>query len=154
MNMKNKWIALVLSFFVPGMGQIYLGDRTKGLTLLCVSAGLAYALVTSRSLLNLIFLAPICLFVMVPSAVDAYQVAVGKPRKFTGDSVPYVVFMLLVVGPFAVPLLWQSSKFSRFMKVAWTILVILIAIAIILFLRDVASVMDSLLGQDSPAFSF
>ncbi|HEX9142658.1 MAG TPA: hypothetical protein VGA09_00205, partial [Candidatus Binatia bacterium] len=44
---------------------------------------------------------------------------------------PYVVVMLLLVGPLALPLLWQSPHFSRFARWAWTVIV---AAAVIMFI--------------------
>ncbi|OQA40136.1 MAG: TM2 domain protein [Candidatus Omnitrophica bacterium ADurb.Bin314] len=152
--MKNKWFAAFLSLAAPGAGQLYLGEKAKGITFLCITAGLWSAIATGRSWLNLLFLGPICLFVMVPSSIDAYQSASGKPRTFTGDSVLYVIFMLLTVGPFAVPLLWRSPKFSKTLKVLWTVFVVLMAFVIIYVLNQIASVMDAYLKQNSLAVSF
>ena len=41
----------------------------------------------------------------------------------------FVVLMLIAFGPFAFPLLWKSSKFSRGMKWALTILFTVLTIA-------------------------
>lgn len=41
--MKKSWIALALSFFLPGIGHIYIGNKKKGFLLIllfCVSYGL------------------------------------------------------------------------------------------------------------------
>lgn len=143
--MKNKWMAFFLSLFIPGTGQLYLGERIKAVTMLCITAGLAVALATSRSRINFLFLSPICLFVMIPAATDAFQTASGEPRTFTSDSIPYVLFMLFAVGPFAVPLLWLSPKFSGTSKIILTALVIVIAIGAILFLKEVSSMMSAYL---------
>ncbi|OQA55772.1 MAG: hypothetical protein BWY42_01336 [Candidatus Omnitrophica bacterium ADurb.Bin277] len=121
-SMKNKWMAFFLSLFIPGTG-----------------------LATSRSRINFLFLSPICLFVMIPAATDAFQTASGEPRTFTSDSIPYVLFMLFAVGPFAVPLLWLSPKFSGTSKIILTALVIVIAIGAILFLKEVSSMMSAYL---------
>jgi len=89
----------------------------------------------------------IYLAVMIPAASDAFQTASGKPRTFAGNSVFYVIAMLLLVGPFAVPLLWQSARFSRTAKILWTILVILIAFLAIAVLMLTASSLDQLIKQ-------
>lgn len=37
--MKKKWLAILLSFFVPGLGQFYLGKIYSGILFLIVSIG-------------------------------------------------------------------------------------------------------------------
>jgi uncharacterized membrane protein len=44
---------------------------------------------------------------------------------------PYVVAMLLLVGPLAFPLLWQSLQFSRFARWTWTVIVVTAALMFI-----------------------
>jgi hypothetical protein len=61
----------------------------------------------------------------VSAAVDAYQSAQisGRGADFYYRK-PYVVTMLLLVGPLALPLLWQSPNFSRTGRWLWTITVV------------------------------
>ena len=60
---------------------------------------------------------------------------------------PYVILMLLTVGPFALPLLWQSVKFSKTAKILWTVTVILIAFLAIATLTLSASFLDQFMKQ-------
>lgn len=143
--MKDPRLALFYSVLFPGLGQIYLGERAKGWTLLCMAAGVWVSLIISHTAVACFFMGIIYLAVMIPAATDAFQTASGKPRTFAGDTVPYVIVMLLLVGPFAIPLLWQSRKFSSRAKVLWTLAVILIAFLAIAVTTFVASFIEQLL---------
>lgn len=145
--MKNPFLAFLYSWLAPGLGQLYLGERAKGWTLLCMAAGVWISLAISHTPLSWLLMGLIYLAVMIPAASDAFQTASGKPRTFAGNSVFYVIAMLLLVGPFAVPLLWQSARFSRTAKILWTILVILIAFLAIAVLMLTASSLDQLIKQ-------
>ncbi len=129
--MKNPFLAFFLSMIMPGLGQVYVGEKTKGLTLLCITLGVVVSFSLNRSWLALFLVGFIYLAVMAPAAMDAYQAASGRQRIFSGESIPYVIIMLLTVGPFAVPLLWQSSKFTKGAKIGWTAFVVLMAFLVI-----------------------
>ncbi|PIQ85042.1 MAG: hypothetical protein COV74_10615 [Candidatus Omnitrophica bacterium CG11_big_fil_rev_8_21_14_0_20_45_26] len=53
-----------------------------------------------------------------------------KKSKWFYD-VWFVILMLLTIGPFAFPLLWKSTKFSRVMKWTLTILFVLLTVGAI-----------------------
>jgi len=144
MPTRSPFAAAICSFLLPGAGQLYNGERPKGVALLCMTAGIAYGLVMStlgpaafRSVVTTVLLAAVYLFVWPPAVVDAYQHAAGKSSALlSGEKAWYVILMLLTVGPMAVPLLWQSPRFSRGGKIGWTVAVILITIggiAVLLF---------------------
>lgn len=143
--MKDPRLALFYSVIAPGLGQLYLGDRAKGWTLLCMAAGVVVSLIVSHTVMAWFLMGGIYLTVMIPAALDAFQTAAGQPRTFAGNTIPYVILMLLTVGPFAIPLLWQSPRFSKTAKILWTILVILIAFLAIATLTFMASFFDSLM---------
>ena len=145
--MKDPRLALFYSVVVPGLGQLYLGERAKGWTLLCMGAGVVVSLIVSHTAITWFLMGGIYLAVMIPAALDAFQTASGRPRTFTADTVPYVIVMLLMVGPFAIPLLWQSRKFSTPVKIVWTIVVILIALLAIAAMTFVASFLDQFMKQ-------
>ncbi len=173
--MKSPRLALFYSVILPGLGQIYLGECAKGWTLLCMAVGVGISLIVSHTPIACFLMGGIYLAVMIPAALDAFQTASGRPRTFSvpmpinfreseigaaqatvhdkktktwaGDAVPYVVLMLLLVGPFAVPLLWQSQKFSTRAKIVWTLAVILIALLAIMATAFAASFMEQLLGS-------
>lgn len=149
--MKNPRLALLYSAVVPGLGQIYLGERAKGWTLLCMDAGITVSLIVSHTAAACFLMGGIYLAVMIPAALDAFQTASGRPRAFAGDAIPYVIAMLLLVGPFAIPLLWQSLKFSKRAKIIWTIVVILITLLAIVFMTFVASFLEPLMKSGMTA---
>lgn len=145
--MKDPRLALFYSVIVPGLGQLYLGERAKGWTLLCMGAGVVVSLIVSHSGIACFLMGGIYLAVMIPAALDAFQTASGRSRTFSGEAIPYVIMMLLMVGPFAIPLLWQSTKFSKMAKILWTVAVILIALLAIATLALSASFLDQFVVQ-------
>lgn len=115
--------ALVLSLFLPGVGQIYNREHTKGIVILGSCAGLG--LFTYRLPgLNKFSVALALLLLWTSAVIDAYKTA-----QASGQSIqffyrkPYVVTMLLLVGPLALPLLWRSPLFSRAACWTWTVIV-------------------------------
>lgn len=147
--MKKPYLVFFYSLLLPGLGQFYLGEHAKGWTLLSMAVGVAVSLVISHTMTVWFVMGGIYLAIMIPAAVDAFQAASGRPRTFSGDSVPYVLIMLCLVGPFAIPLLWQSRKFPAPAKVICTVLVILIAFASIAVLSVTASFFDQFLRQNA-----
>jgi len=120
----NPLLAGILSTIVPGSGQIYNGEVKKGWVILgsCVSlAALSYWIEG----LNKITLALAFLLLWLSAIVDAYKVATssGRESEFYYRKA-YVVTMLLLVGPLALPLLWQSPHFSTVARWIWTVIVV------------------------------
>jgi hypothetical protein len=152
---RSPYVAAALSFVVPGAGQLYNGERAKGLTLLCLVAGIGFGFFMAtlgpsafRSFLTRVILGVVYLFVWVPAAVDAYQRAAEVPTTFlSGERRWYVVLMLLMVGPPAIPLLWQSPRFTRTAKILWTAAIILLAILGIVFLLFIGPAMERTLEE-------
>ena len=151
--MKDPRLAFFFSIVFPGLGQLYLGERAKGWTLLCMGAGVVVSLIFSHTWVAYFLMGGIYLAIVIPAALDAFQVAIHekKIKTWTADTVPYVIVMLLMVGPFAIPLLWQSAKFSKKAKVLWTVAVILIALFAIATLTFMASFLDELVGSGGAA---
>jgi TM2 domain-containing membrane protein YozV len=143
--MKNPKVAFFYSLIAPGLGQIYLGERAKGWTFLCMGAGVAVSLIFSHTAVSCFLMGGIYLAVMIPAALDAFQTASERPRTFSGDTIPYVIVMLLTIGPFAFPLLWQSQKFSHRAKIVWTIIITGIALLSIAAMTFVASFLERLM---------
>ncbi|MFH1800284.1 MAG: hypothetical protein ABH891_05515 [Candidatus Omnitrophota bacterium] len=143
--MKDPRLALFYSLVIPGLGQIYLGERAKGWTFLCMGVGVAVSLIISHTAVACFLMGGIYLAVMIPAALDAFQTASGRPRTFSEDAIPYVIVMLLVIGPFAFPLLWQSQKFSHRSKIVWTVVVISIALLSIAVMTFTASFLERLM---------
>ena len=154
MGKRSPYIAAGLSLIAPGAGQIYSGDRPKGVALLCITAGLwASAILTmtgaaaARSVLTMLLLVVVYLFVLIPAVLDAYRAGEGQAAVITGEKLWYVVMMLLAVGPLALPLLWQSERFSRATKLAWTVAVIIIALLAIYALVVIGPIVERLLSN-------
>ncbi|HEY6367980.1 MAG TPA: DUF5683 domain-containing protein [Candidatus Binatia bacterium] len=117
-------IAAVLSAIVPGLGQIYNQEIKKGVVIFgsCLSLGLLSYWISG---LNKISTLLALLLLWISAVTDAYKAA--KASAQASDFYyrrPYVVAMLLLVGPLALPLLWQSPNFSRTARWTWTIIVV------------------------------
>lgn len=128
---KNPWLAAGLSFLLPGSGHLYLRDYSKGVVFLSIDAGIFLSLFYSRFAMTRAALFAAYLFVWFPVLLDAYRSAAGFSGGWKNDTAGYVILMLLFVGPFALPLLWQSQKFSRPAKTIWSLAVIGIALLFI-----------------------
>ena len=139
---RHPLAAALGSLILPGGGQLYNREWAKGFAIVCMDIGIAVGMALSlagppvtRSLLGAAGLGVIYLCVWIPSVVDAYQTAGGgQTALLSGDRPWYVITMLLMVGPGAIPLLWQSRRFSRAAKLAWTAAVIAVALFGILFI--------------------
>ncbi len=120
---KNPLAALALSIIVPGLGQLYNSERAKGLVILASFVALGAIVYGSNSYRISAGLA--LLVVWMTAFVDAYKTAKasGQPVDFYYRA-PYVVALLLLVGPLALPLLWRSPYFSRVARWSWTIVVV------------------------------
>ena len=125
---RNPFVALVLSLIVPGLGQIYNKEPAKGIVVMsmCVGLGLlAYALPG----LHKVTAALLALAVWISASIEAYKIAQasGQPVDFYYRTA-FVVGMLLLVGPLALPLLWKSPYFSSLARWTWTIIVVGVAL--------------------------
>jgi Family of unknown function (DUF5683) len=122
---------MVLSAIVPGLGQIYNQEIKKGLVIFgsCLSLGLLTYWISG---LNKFSTALALILVWISAMTDAYKVAKtgGQPSDFYYRRA-YVVTMLLLVGPLALPLLWQSPHFSRPARWIWTLIVVIAALLFI-----------------------
>jgi hypothetical protein len=122
---------MVLSVIVPGLGQIYNQEVKKGLVIFgsCLSLGLLTYWVSGLSKFST---ALALILVWISAMIDAYKVATtaGQPSAFYYRRA-YVVAMLLLVGPLALPLLWQSPHFSRTARWIWTAIVVVAALLFI-----------------------
>jgi len=128
---SNPRVALLCSVLLPGLGQIYNRERTKGLVIFACAVTLA-VLGSWFSEFNRFAMLLALLLLWVSAAHDAYHMAktAGQSAEFYYRKT-FVVAMLLLVGPLALPLLWQSRNFSRTVRWLWTILVISVALLFI-----------------------
>jgi TM2 domain-containing membrane protein YozV len=133
--------AALLSALLPGLGQLYLGRRAQGVAVVTaavgVLGGVALALwgpAAFRSWASAVLLAGVYPFLWLPAMREAGRAARGEPSPLlAGDRVWYVLFLLVSVGPMAVPLLWQSPRFSRRAKGWLTAGVIVVSLAGVAF---------------------
>ena len=120
---KNPALALFLSCVVPGLGQMYNAERGKAVSIFTVCVLLA-GLATRLSGLNRLTFIFAVIVLWLSSVIDAYKTAASSGRALDWYYRPsYVISMLLLVGPLALPLLWQSSYFSRIARWSWTVVV-------------------------------
>ena len=145
--MKSPQLSFLFSFLIPGAGQLYIGERAKGWTLLCMDVGVVVSLIFSHTGMAWFMTGGIYLAIMIPAALDAFRTASGRPRTFSGETRFYVIMMLFMVGPFALPLLWQSTRFSKKAKILWTLAVILIGLLAIATMMLSASFLDQFMKQ-------
>jgi TM2 domain-containing membrane protein YozV len=68
---KNPWVALVLSFVIPGVGQFYNSDNKKGAIMLI---GAIVGIAISGGIITIGF--------WIWAMIDAYQVASGKGKTW------------------------------------------------------------------------
>ncbi len=150
---RSTFLATVLSVLAPGSGHLYLGRRPRGLALLLVTfavwAGIGVSLagpVALRSNLSAILLLVPYVLLIVPSvrevrSSDIETTAIDRPA--------YVLVMLAVFGPLALPLLWQSRAFGRGGKIAWTIVVAAVVVVAVYAIVVAGPMIEDLLQQAS-----
>lgn len=127
MPRRRAVTAAVLSL-VPGAGHLYLGQKKKGLVLLCVDMGIILILFSTQIFLRLGGLVAYVV-TMLPAVVECYRLAEHDRFEAVSEARWYVITMLLITGFSALPLLWQNARFSKNAKIAWTIAVPLLAAA-------------------------
>jgi hypothetical protein len=110
------------------LGQIYNRESKKGLVIFACAVMLGvlgswFSGFNRYAMLLALFL------LWTSAATDAFHMAknAGEAAAFYYRK-PFVIAMLLLVGPLALPLLWQSANFSRTARWLWTILVISVAL--------------------------
>ena len=121
---SNPLLALLLSAILPGLGQVYNHERKKGWVIVGCCLVLSLAIYWFSGL-NAVTFALALLLIWLSAVVDAYKVAksAGQTAEFYYAKV-YVVAMLLLVGPLALPLLWQSPNFTNGARWVWTVIVV------------------------------
>ena len=124
---KSPRLAALLSL-IPGLGHWYLGKSKKALALACVDAAIVLGLLFSHSIIILFSAGMIYLITASQAGFESYRTAKTGKEILHLDSKRYVVLMLLFTGFGALPLLWQSTRFPRQAKIAWTIAVPILAV--------------------------
>ena len=142
---SHPFTVAALSTVLPGAGQLYNRETKKGWLIIgsCLSLGLfTYGLPGFNKISPILAL----LLLWISAIADAYKVATasGQGSDFYYRR-PYVVAMLLFVGPLALPLLWQSPHFSRTARWIWTAIVV----GVVLLFVATPYLVDGLIKQIS-----
>ncbi len=140
--MHNGLTSACLSLLLPGLGQWKNKDTAKGTALVCMSIGVWTGVLLAavgpqvcRSHFTVLLLSIVYLLIWIPAISDAYQFANGNSSSLlSGEKKWYVIVMLLSIGPMALPMLWQSPKFSRASKQAWSAFVLILFFLSVLFM--------------------
>ena len=125
---KSPLIACILSLLVPGLGQGYNAERSKGLFIFtaCILLAGSAAWLSGLNRLTAVLAVVLLWF---SSVIDAWKTAASFGHAFDWYYRPsYVITMLLLVGPLALPLLWRSSYFSHTARWVWTTFVVSVAL--------------------------
>lgn len=125
---KSPGVALLFSLLVPGLGQVYVSQPTKGIAIAGACSLLGGGMWWFSGL-NRLSVVAVFILVWSSACVDAYKTAqiFGQPQDWYYRK-SYVIPMLLLVGPLALPLLWHSSYFSRVARWGWTSFVTVVAL--------------------------
>lgn len=150
-NKRSSVKATLLSLLFPGLGQLYLGRGSEGLIALITAGGILVAFLLStigpvalRSWVSALFLELAYISVWLASVLEVSQ-RKEKSRQslLGGEKAWYIVMMLAMAGPIALPMLWHSRQFSRWHKTALTVTVILILATGILFVMLLGPQLES-----------
>ena len=116
-----KLHAALFSVVLPGLGQLYLGERSNGLSLIAAALGMLLVLFHDPSWFTGVFVGSAYLSLVYHAAKDAYH-----STKNT-ESIQYIIGLAILIGPFCLPLLWQNSQIHRKAKFIWTIVILILA---------------------------
>ena len=73
----------------------------------------------------------------------------ARPPSWTENPVVVLLALFAVLGPFALPMLWRSRRFTRGWKIGLTIAVLLLTVAIVWYtVHEVNKALEQALGQD------
>lgn len=147
---KKTWLVILLSL-IPGLSLVYLGRFKKTLMIFIVDIGIVSGFVLSDSYLFKLILINIYFFTFLAPFLESYQLVRYGRNTIDSESRWYVTILLLTTGFNALPLLWNSDRFSRKAKIAWTIavpLLFLLFLSVLVKYWDRAeSLLRSLLGK-------
>ncbi len=110
-----------------------IGRRRKAAALFFFDCGIIFTLFFLRSNVGRVIAGFSYFLIMIPAVLETYSLATGGVNQLT-ESKAYIVALLLLKGFSALPLLWQSSVFSKRIKVVGSIVVPVLALAYWTFL--------------------
>lgn len=141
---KIKMIQSILLSILPGLAQLVQGQRQSGLALLSATLGMFALLLWDLSTLTLIFVAVGYLSLVYHAAKDALH------ETRNTESVEYVLGLAVIVGPFALPLLWQNQSISPRAKQIWTGVIVVITVLLIISMKYLDPMMEQMLENALP----
>ena len=140
-------LAGLLSLLAPGLGHLACGERATGWAFLCITAGVLLSCLIFRSPSTWMLMGLAYLFIALATSRDAARIASGRPSTLRAGPVWSLVVMALVIGPFALPLIWQHERLSRRAKTIWTIIVVGVTLLSLLLAAAIGPFIDQLLEQ-------
>ena len=130
-----------LSLILPGLGQLAQGKRANGLALISACFGMLAWIWIDASKLTLFFI--VCAYLSL--VFHAFKDALNNTRN-TG-SIQYVLGLAVVVGPFALPLLWQNQQASQRIKLIWSTVILALTALMILSMIYLDPILEKSLNQ-------
>lgn len=143
---KSPGLAILLSL-LPGLSLLYLGRTKKALGLFVIDAGIILTIIFSNSYILGCLMVGIYLVTFGPACLESYQLAKYGKNTIDTEARWYVVILLLITGFNALPLLWQSTHFSREAKIGWSIAVPILAILFFTLLASFWTDLDRYLKE-------
>lgn len=140
-------IAQLLSLVLPGTGHLLYDLRQRGWVSLVLAGGALFSIILYSSLLAKLALALVYLLVGVHAMLDLRSQIHGTSAPVDLADQRVVIAALVLIGPFAVPLLWQSPRFSTRQKWLLTVAVLVIAVAAILLTGTLGTILEEKLRQ-------
>ncbi len=140
-------IKLVLLSLIPGLAQLVQGNSKSGQALLSATLGMFALLLWDLSTLTLIFVALAYLSLVYHAAKDALH------QTRNTESVEYVLGLAVIVGPFALPLLWQNQNLSPRAKRIWTGVIIVITVLLLISMKYLDPMMEQMLENALPGIT-
>ena len=130
--------SLLLSL-IPGLAQLVQGQRQSGFALLSATLGMFGLLLWDLSTLTLIFVAVAYMSLVYHAAKDALH------QTRNTESVEYVLGLAVIVGPFALPLLWQNKRLTLRSKRIWTGVILVITVLLVISMIYLDPLLESAL---------
>ena len=117
---------------IPGLGHWIIGERWRAGAFCLADVGIVVSIFFLKSAWGYALVFAAYLMAMIPAVIEAHALA-QKGEAWFSQSKPYIITMLLLTGSAALPLLWQSTVFTKKNKIAGTSTVFVLAVLKTLF---------------------